>query len=97
MNKTALIKLIDKHALDGYEWRVRDSRFIAFNCGVLTIFGVVSKRWFGSVQYEVGDVYEYAAWGAGRCIARMGNLPDAFQFITNRILFVGPTTDGSVS
>jgi len=97
MNKTALIKLIDKHTLDGYEWHARDSQFIALNCGVLIIFGVVSERWFGSMQYEVGDVYEYAGGGAGRCIARMGNLPDAFQFITNRILFVGPTTSAAVS
>ena len=89
--KEQVEKQSEEDKLEGYAWRTdtfdKDStRFIGLWCFGIISYGIVTVDWD---EYLAGDVYAYPG-GRGYCVARAGNLTDAFQYVYNCILFGGP-------
>ena len=89
MTPEETLALAQNYALDGMYWSVSVKlttlKSIVDREPTNLYAGIVTENWD---NYREGDVYEYST-GLGILVARMGNVPDAMQFIYNKLLFEG--------
>jgi len=88
MTPEEVLALAHNFQVDGFVWRTADNYAVFEHTTSQTIklnAYIVTKNW---EEHKVGDVYFYLT-GAGVLAARMGNVPDAMQFVYNKTLFEG--------